>query len=204
MHEHHSPTTTLDHTGHSATGVGRLEFKEWSRLIWAIGAYEDVVCGIQGAGTPSAGVDVRVDTSSAPKINLSPAWLAVDEIDRLRAKLDTYTSLEQAANDQYGAFVCVEFGRAVSTADLRWPREEKPHPMMAMRCGGCDQMTLVYQPPRFHGDVVTVACPRCGYELSEDEFSVAALLIEAEMKGAKTAGAPESPKNIEEAVDVAA
>ncbi len=188
MRQHQAPLTHLDHTGHTFNGVGRLEFHEWSRLLWAVGACDEILAGLSDGNAPSTDPDVRVQTSSGPRINLSPAWLASDEILRLQAKLDRFKSLDQAVNDAYGAFIAIEYGRAVSIADRRWPRHERDRPMIAMRCGGCDEMTLTYRPPRFVGDRIVVDCPKCGYTLDEDEFSVNALLIEAELNGDATAG----------------
>ncbi|WP_053352724.1 hypothetical protein [Leucobacter musarum] len=192
MRQHQAPLTNLDHTGHAATGVGRLEFHEWTRLLWAVGACDEILAGLADGNAPSMDPDVLVQTSSGPRAPLSPTWLAADEIQRLKAKLDRFKSLDQAVNEAYGAFVAIEFGRAVSIADRRWPRQERDRPMIAMRCGGCDEMTLTYRPPRFVGDRIVVDCPKCGYTLDEDEFSVNALLIEAELSGASTVGTEET------------
>lgn len=184
-----SPATHLTDDGHAKEGVGRLEYREWARLLWALGACEDVISTLVAYGdtSPSNELVERVHTSSTPPINMPASHLAIDEIRRHQDVLDGFRTLEGAVNDQRGSFAAIEFGRAVSMADRRWPNEEKDHPMMAMRCGGCDEMTLLYRPPRFFGDRIEVDCPKCGYSLTEDEFSVAALLIEAELNGSTTA-----------------
>ena len=156
-----SPTIRLDHTGHAAAGVGRLDFKEWSRLLWAIGEADAIVAWLFEAGNTSPAVDpdVRVHTTTAPSINLPATWLAAEEIQRHWVKVDEFRTLELCANDALGAYCAIEFGRAVSTADRRWPREEHPHAMQAMRCGGCEELTLIYRPPRFPGDRISIDCP---------------------------------------------
>ncbi|MGW9020664.1 hypothetical protein ACWGOE_04170 [Leucobacter chromiiresistens] len=189
MHQHEAPPLHLDHTGHAADGIGRLEQREWSRFIWAWSVAAPLVTWLYAAGilNMAGETDVRVDSSSAPTINLPATWLAADEIARYLQELNGYATPEQAANDQKGAYLAIELGRAVSIADRRWPRVDKPHAMRLMRCGGCSELTLMYRPPRFPGDAIVVDCPKCGYSMPEDLFSVNVLLIEAEMAGADAA-----------------
>ncbi|MFD5599945.1 hypothetical protein ACFWHR_07790 [Leucobacter sp. NPDC058333] len=172
-----------------ADGIGRLEQREWSRFIWAWSAAASLVTWLYSAGNLNmAGeTDVRVDSSSAPTINLPATWLAADEIARYLQELNRFSTPEQAANDQKGSYLAIELGKAVSKADRRWPREDKPHAMRLMRCAGCSELTLMYRPPRFPGDAIVVDCPKCGYSMPEDLFSVNALLIEAEIAGADVA-----------------
>ena len=167
---------------HPVNGVGYLEQRHYNRFVWAWSKAPAMVRWLQSAdarGVNTAGEgDVRVDSSSAPTINLSPAWLQGDQIDRLITELEEkFTDpLTEAPNTLLGADLARNIGKAVSDADHAYPQEEKPHYVHHMRCGGCEQLTLAFRPPRWAGDKISVDC-WCGYTLTEAEFALAAEII---------------------------
>ena len=175
----------LDHTGHAESGVGYLEMRDFNRFVWAWAEGARITSWLYSAGNlnSTSETDVRVDSSTAASINLPATWLAADEISRLLQQLNRFPTPEDAANDKIGASLAIDLGKAVATADYRWPREEKPHKVTYMRCGGCEMLTLKFRPPRWHGDFIKVDCS-CGYELSEEEWTWAAQIVMAEMEAA--------------------
>lgn len=173
----------LDHTGHA--DVGYLEMRDFNRFVWAWAEGARITTWLYSAGNlnSTSETDVRVDSSTTASINLPATWLAADEISRLLQQLNRFPTPEDAANDKIGASLAIDLGKAVATADYRWPREEKPHYVHHMACGGCEQLTLTFRPPRWAGDKIKVDC-WCGYELTEAEFALAALIIENDVRAA--------------------
>lgn len=161
--------------------VGYLEMREYQRFVWALGKADEVISRIGGSGTASNELGMRVSGSTDPAIPLSAAYLALDEIESHRRELSRFTEAAHAANDAEGQWHAKEFGRLISSADRRWPDQEKPHRVTVMSCGGCDQLTMTYRPPRFPGDKIKVDC-FCGYTLSEAEFALVTLIIENDWK----------------------
>lgn len=164
-------------------GVGYLDMREYRKAQWA---YEHshpaspFMRWLKIAGYVSFNAeDVRVQTSSSGHINIPATKLAWEEITRLSNELNQWRDVDEAACDQFGAFLLVELGREVSTAAARWPMEEKPHKIEVMRCGGCEMLTLMYRPPRWEGDNIRVDCG-CGYVLEDDGFAWAVTMIEKE------------------------
>lgn len=182
----HSPFTNLDHTGHSLDGVGYLDQQEWARFLWAWGAAGPLASWLYTAGNFNAGTELieRVDSSSAPTINLPATYLAADEINRHLLAINRFSEPEQVANDKIGAHHAIELGRCTSIADRRWPREERPHRISVMTCGGCDQLSMTFRPPRWVGDKIKVDCI-CGYVLNEAEFALVTQIVAADFEAAK-------------------
>lgn len=175
----------LDHTGHATEGVGYLDMREYNRFVWAWAKGGEIASWLYSAGNlnTTGETDVRVDSSATASINLPATWLAADEITRILQQLNRFPEPEDAANDKIGASLALDLGRAVSAADHNWPREQKPHLVTHMRCGGCEQLTLKFRPPRWAGDKIRVDC-WCGYELTEAEFALAAEIIKNDLEAA--------------------
>lgn len=164
--------------------VGYLSIKEWNRARWAAEYALKFLPWLRIAGYVRFEVeDVRVDSSGGAGIGIPPTKLAYIEINRLLGELNRWTELEDAANDMLGQFLLASLGREMSTAVARWPMEDRPHRVDAMRCGGCEQLTLTYRPPRWEGDEIRVDC-YCGYVLNHDEFERSVALIELEQREA--------------------
>lgn len=167
-------------------GVGYLDMRDYNRARWAYDMSHPAspfMEWLKTAGHVRFEVeDVRVSGSADPVMPIAETTLAWQEITRISNELNKWPGVEEAAHDKFGASLLIDLGREVSTAVHRWPMEDKPHRMDSLRCGGCEQLTLVYHPPRFEGDRIIVNCG-CGYELAEGEFELAVALIEKEEKG---------------------
>lgn len=160
--------------------VGYLTMREWNRARWAYDYAFRFLPWLRVAGYVSFEVeDIRVDSSSAAGIGIPPTKLAYLEISRLMNEINRYDDMEVLAADADGHFLIRDFGREVSTAVARWPMEDKPHKVNALRCGSCEELTLMYRPPRWEGDVIKVDC-KCGFSLDEESFTWAVDLIEKE------------------------
>lgn len=168
---------------HPIDGVGYLEQRDYNRFVWAWEHAGKLAAYLYSAGNlnSTGETDIRVDSTTAPTTPLDTTWLAADEISRHLQALNSYTDADQVANCKTGQFHANELGRCVSLADRRWPMEDKPHHVRVMRCGGCEELTLTYRPPRWPGDQIIVDC-RCGYTMTELEWQRAILLAEAELK----------------------
>ena len=182
-------TDLLERVDHAADGVGYLDARDYSRFVWAWEKAPRLASWLYSAGKLNsvAETDIRVDSSSAPGTPLESTWLAADEITSHLHALNRFPDETAAAMDIEGHRHAAELGKCVSIADRRWPMEERPHPIRHMRCGGCEKLTLTYRPPRFQYDTVIVDC-MCGYRLTEDEWSWATLMVEAELAGESTVG----------------
>lgn len=156
---------------------GYLTAHEFARFKWAWGAAAGMISWLQSAGEiRAAEADVRVSSSSDPAMPLAATWLAADEISGHLTALNRYPDEHTAANDKIGQYHAIELGRLVSTADRRWPKEDKPRRITVMTCGGCDKLTLAYRPPRFPGDQIIISC-FCGYELTPAQYALAMHII---------------------------
>lgn len=174
----------MEATDLAAEGVGYLEMRDYNRARWAWEQSHPAspfMAWLKIAGYVSfTAEDVRVQSSSEGHIGIPATKLAHDEIQRIAGELyRQFGELDKAAHDKFGASLLIDLGREVSTAAARWPMEDKPHKVEAMRCGGCGMLTLTYRPPRWEGDNVRVDCP-CGYVLEDDGFAWAVTMIEKE------------------------
>ncbi len=160
--------------------VGYLDMYEYNRFVWALSKAEEVM-GRIGDGGSGSELGMRVDGSSDPAIPLSSAYLLVDEIESHLRELSSFRETTHAANDIEGHMHAITLGKLITMADRRWPERERPHTVTVMTCGGCDQLTLTYRPPRFAGDKIVVDC-LCGYKLTEAEFALVTLIIENDWK----------------------
>lgn len=176
------------HTWHPEDGVGYLTWEQFERFRRATENARVLVPWLRVAGyITSAAADVRVHTSRDGHIGLPPTWLAAEEITRLLNELNQWPELEDAAADDYGAWVAWEFTRETETAAARWPHTDRPHRVRVMRCAACDALTLRYHPPRHDGDRIVVRCSdkACGAFMDEDMFAFAAHMIETENREQK-------------------
>lgn len=168
----------------ASEGVGYLEMRDFNRARWA---YEmshpasPFMEWLQTAGNVSFAVeDIRVDGSAEAALPIPASKLAWEEITRISNELNKWAGVEEAAHDKFGASLLLDLGREVATAVHRWPMEEKPHRITELICGQCDQMTLVFKPPRFEGDEQIVQCP-CGFRVTQEEFEqITEMLVKEE------------------------
>lgn len=165
---------------HADEGVGYVDAKDWARSQWANGYSLKFLPWLRIAGYVSFEVEnIRVDSSGGASIGIPATKLSYMEIARILGVLNQWADLEAAAHDKEGQFFVVLLGSEMATAVARWPMEDKPHKVSALRCGGCQQLTLTYRPPRWEGDQIRVDC-MCGYTLDDESFAWAIDLIEKE------------------------
>jgi len=161
--------------------VGYLTWEQFERLRYAVNDSRALVPWLRIAGYIRGGdTDELRHRSSDRPLGLPPTWLAAEEITRLLNELNQYHELEDAANDEYGAWVAQELTREVGTAAHKWPLEDRPHNIRHLRCVACAMLTLRYQPPRTGGETVTVSCRSCNHRMDEQGFAAAVALVEAE------------------------
>ncbi|ALJ22063.1 hypothetical protein [Microbacterium sp. No. 7] len=176
-------------TDHSHEGIGYYTVEQFDRLRNAVNNARALVPWLRVAGYIRSGeVDVKVTSSQDGHIGLPPTWLAAEEITRLLQELNQWPELEDAVNDEYGAWVAWEFTRETEIARAKWPHADRPHRVRHMRCQACNALTLRYHPPRFDGDRVIVRCSdkACRAIMDEDMFTFAAHLIESENRDRET------------------
>lgn len=171
---------------HAEEGVGYLSMFEYNRFVWAWDKAWQIASWLYRAGQLNSASETnqRVAISTSASVNLASTWIAADEISSFLSELNGYYTPEEVVNHHEGAYWARELGRAVSTADRKWPQEDKPHRVKSMRCGGCQQLTLTYRPPRFERDSIMVDCS-CGYRMTEQQWGWRVAILEAEAKEAK-------------------
>lgn len=162
--------------------VGYLTWDEFERFREAVDQFPKVVPWFRVAGYIKGDVEeVRAASSNYP-LGLPPTWIAAEEITRLSKELQYWANLEDAANDDWGRTVAMQYTREVETALVKWPIEDKPHKVRHIRCQECAGETIKYTPPAYDGDHVRIECTECGHRLTEDEFKVLVELVTAEIK----------------------
>lgn len=157
----------------AAEGVGYLDMRDYNRARWAWEHSHPAapfMLWLRDAGHVNFGVeDVRVDGSTNPAIPIPATKLAWGEITQIADELYTrYGDVETAAGDKFGASLLIDLGREVTTAAHRWPMEDKTRKVVDIICPTCDEVTLVYRPPRFEGDEQVIDC-KCGYVMTQEE-----------------------------------
>lgn len=162
--------------------IGYLTWQEFNRFRAAVSMSLIVVPWFRVAGYIRSHIEEVKAPSSNHPLGVPPTWLAAEEIERLSRELAYWPNLEDVANDDYGKDIARQFTREVETALARWPVEDKPHKVRHVRCQECAGETIRYDPPKFNGDEVHIACTDCGHELTEDEFRVLVELVTAEIK----------------------
>lgn len=163
--------------------IGYYTYDQFNRLRNAVNDARTLIPWLRVAGYIRTGTDdIRVHSSRDGHIGLPPTWIAAEEITRLLQELNQWPELEDAVNDEYGAWVAWEFTREAETAQAKWPHTDRPHRIHVMRCTACNGLTLRYHPPRHDGDRVIVRCKdrSCGAVMDEDMFTRAAVIIESE------------------------
>ena len=125
--------------------------------------------------------EIRSPSTDHP-LGLPPTWLAAEEISRLSGELRYWANLEDVANDDYGARVARQFTREVETATARWPIEDKGHAVKHVHCQQCSAERIRYEPPRYDGDEVSIACTECGRTYTDEEFVALVELVTEEMR----------------------
>lgn len=170
---------------HVEGNVGYLTHDQFIQLQWAFNDAIKHVRWWRVAGyTTSGETDVRVQRSYDHPLGLPPAWQAAEEVTRLMNELNAYHELEDAANDLFGHYLCINLIREVQTATARWPLEDRKRKVKYMRCQACHRLSLRYHPPRWDGDATVVQCNEadCHAYMDEAMFAFAAELILHENK----------------------
>lgn len=105
-----------------------------------------------------------------PGVPIAPVPLTFDEIESYYRSF-TGTAERWVASRQ-GAEDAVRFARAMHSAVKNHPTAETAHKIRRTRCQGCEQLTLVWNPPQFFGGFVLVKCkdPECGWEADQTSF----------------------------------
>lgn len=170
--------------------VGYLTAEQFGRFEWAVHDSMRLVPWLRIAGYIRGGdADELRHRSNEMPLGLPPTWIAAEEITRLLNELNQWPELENAANDEYGAWVAEELTREVETAKAKWPFEDRPHRVNYLRCQACDRMSLTWHPPRGKNDMAIVRCRdhSCRAVMDERMFEFAAKLIEHEKAMEKAA-----------------
>ena len=167
--------------------VGYLTWDEFDRFRAAVNNSRTVILWLQIAGyIRSAEADIRVHTTRDGHIGIPPTSIAAIELTRLLQELNYWHELEDAANDELGAWLARTFTKELETADARWPHKPRSHRVTHMRCQACDALTLRWMPPRHEGDTAVVKCTdkTCAAVMDETMFAFAAELIRREQEEA--------------------
>lgn len=160
--------------------VGYMTTHQFDRFRNAVNETRNLVPWLRVAGYIRSGTDpdeLRHRSSDHP-LGLPPTWLAAEEISRLLQELNQYGELEDAANDEHGAWIGWELTREVETAGHKWPYQDKPHKVKFVRCDSCRMMTLNMMPPK-NGRVI-LKCSECRAVMSEADFAQTSYLLEME------------------------
>ena len=173
-------------------GIGYMPWNDFERLRKAVETARRYMPWLRVAGYLKSGADpdefrgTHAKASNIP-LGLPATWLAAEEISRLLGEINGWPELEDAARDQFGAYLCGLLTREVETAAAKWPLSDRSRNVLFFRCTACQKLTLRYYPPMFHGTELidsTVKCtdPACRNIIDELMFSRMALVIEAEQK----------------------
>lgn len=154
---------------------GLLCWSCWERVKEAYAAwprFAEVISGITRAAQLDNG---GVGGSSEGYVPIPATRLSVDEVESfLRCKGDQ--ALEVWVSQYFSAMDAVHFARAAQAAYNAHPIEEKPHRVKRVRCAKCGQLSLMWTPPRYSHDPVTVTCQNkeCdGLTLDQRSFELA-------------------------------
>lgn len=165
--------------------VGYLTATQFDRFQWAVNdAVKHVsfwrVAGYVRSGDP----DELSHRSNDRPLGVPPTWIAAEEVSRLLAELNQWPELEDAANDEYGAWLAEELTREVETAKAKWPLEDRPHRVKYIRCQACGQLSLTWHPPRGAEDTAIIRCREksCRAVMDDTKFAFWCGVIEHENK----------------------
>ena len=189
-------------------GIGYMPWNDFERLRKAVETARRYMPWLRVAGYLKSGADpdefrgTHAKASNIP-LGLPATWLAAEEISRLLGEINGWPELEDAARDQFGAYLCGLLTREVETAAAKWPMEEKPRAVQFFRCIACDQLTLRYFPPSLDGRELVDSIVRCTNRdcravVSELMFMRMAVLIEAEHKAKTQKTEPHSVRRSDE------
>ena len=163
--------------------VGYLTADQFNRFGWAVNdAVKHVpfwrVAGYIRSGEPD-GVTHR---SNDRPLGVPPTWIAAEEVSRLLTELNQWGELEDAANDEYGAWLAEELIREVETAKAKWPIEDRPHRVRYIRCSKCEQLSLTWYPPKGVDEAAMIRCRdrECRAVMDDAKFSFWCGVIEHE------------------------
>ncbi|MDR6867659.1 hypothetical protein J2Y69_002263 [Microbacterium resistens] len=112
-----------------------------------------------------------IRTTADGHVNLTGAFLAVDECHRHLLSLTAFGSIDMWISTEEGAKDAIQFAAAAERAYRAHEIVERPHRIHRVRCPECQQQ-LIWNPPAwFEGDV-TVKCSNdeCRHVLDQNEF----------------------------------
>lgn len=150
----------------------------YERLTTALDGVWPWLSAMKGVDVAVKRDNAGVRAKSGPPIPIPPVQLAVDEVTRA---LRSYPGdPDQWIAYTEGAQAAVRFTRAALTAIRSHPAKETPHRVRRVRCQECEQLTLVWRPPGFFGDTVTVTCSNdeCGAVIDQESFEKVAEIEE--------------------------
>lgn len=155
-------TPTLDAENYLEGNVGYLTWQQFDRLRRAVQNAHTHIGWWRIAGHIKSGdADEHKTRSTENPLPLPATWLAADEITRLLHELNVWPELEDAANDQWGSVLALDFVREVETAMHKWPICDRPHRVRYFRCQACQQLTLRYYPPTFRDHQILDSVVKC-------------------------------------------
>jgi hypothetical protein len=158
--------------------IGYLTGSQYARVERAVDTARWLVPWLYAAGHIHTEHDGHATRAEAP-LPIPATWVAAHTIDSLLDRLQPFPTLEDAAHDMLGQYLCRELWGAVEPAARAWPIEEQAHQVEYIRCRACQRLALEWQPPAYERDDIRVVCTACGYlEAPEMIAWDARLLIE--------------------------
>lgn len=167
---------------------GFLCAKHFDDVEHAYARWDDFARLISLVGDRAVKQDGSGRTSSATGYVPIPAVkLAMDECNRFLASsyaLPRFT-LTAWVSTSAGARDAIQFAKAAENAYTTHEVRERERPIDRKRCPHCNQLTLLWRPPRYERDNVDVVCmnEECGRLLDQSTFEA----IETTEKRRKTA-----------------
>jgi hypothetical protein len=184
-------TSTCDGTtrhGDNCHGCAPREAKQgalcwpcWERVQKSVAAwpvFAATIVDLPQLVTPDTN-GIRTATSGYSP--LTKPWLDVNEAE---SYLDSLTevkgNVEMWVSGLKGASDAINFAHLFERAVEAHPLQEKPHRIQSVRCPKCGERLLVWNPPEYFQDNVTVTCRHegCGHEVDQKSFEMLAEIEE--------------------------
>lgn len=149
----------------------------WERVVDTMSAWPSFAETIEGLDRLVVHESAGVRSKAAGSIPIPQTWLDVDEAESF---LHTYKqagrNLDYWVSSEHGAMDAINFCISAERAFRTHPLEEKPHPLVAVRCSECERVSLVWEPTRHLGDEVQVVCKNkaCGHVMDQSTFELLA------------------------------
>jgi hypothetical protein len=173
----------LTEAGHVATGKectgclprparhGLLCHACYDRLTDALDKIEPWFTALRGVDRAQVRDNAGVRSSkSGPPLPLSPLYLTRDEVQSWQRRYPGDPDLWIASTT--GATEAVNFTKVATAAIRAHEHVEAPHKVRRVRCPKCGRINLLWRPPAFYQDRVTITCEAegCDAELDQPTF----------------------------------